>query len=89
MVSKKVTIVNEMGLHMRLAGDIVKAVKAHPGADVRIRSKNKEVKASSVMQIMMAGIKKGDEAEVIVSGSDEQAVLDELVTMIQEGFGKE
>ena len=40
------------------------------------------------MQIMAAGLKKGTEVEICVSGCDEQAVLDELAGMFEDGFGE-
>lgn len=35
-----------------------------------------------------AGIKKDTEVEIIVTGENEQAVLDEFVKMFEDGFGE-
>ena len=40
------------------------------------------------MQIMAAGIKKGTDVEIIANGGNEQAVLDELAAMFENGFGE-
>ena len=40
------------------------------------------------MQIMAAGIKKGNNVEIIVNGGNEQSVLDEFVKMFEDGFGE-
>ena len=88
MVSKNVTIVNAEGMHMRPAGLIAKAVKAHPDSEVILKANGKDIKAKAVMQIMAAGLKKGTEVEITVNGGDEQAVLDELVKMFEDGFGE-
>ena len=61
MVSKKVTVVNEQGMHMRPAGELAKAVKAHPDCEVTLNANGKTVKAKAPMQIMSACMKKGCE----------------------------
>ena len=63
MVSKKVTVVNAQGMHMRPAGDLAKAVKAHPDCEVTLTANGKTVKAKAPMQIMSACIKCGNEME--------------------------
>ena len=88
MVSKVVTVVNAEGMHMRPAGMIAKAVKNHPDSEVIMKANGKEIKAKAVMQIMAAGIKKGSDVELIVSGGDEQAVLSEIAEMFESGFGE-
>ncbi len=88
MLSRKVSIVNAEGMHMRPAGMIAKAVKAHPDSEVILKADGKDIKAKAVMQIMAAGLKKGTEVEICVSGGDEQAVLDELAGMFEDGFGE-
>lgn len=88
MVSKVVTVVNAEGMHMRPAGMITKAAKEHPDSEVIMKANGKDIKAKAVMQIMAAGIKKGTEVEIVVTGGDEQAVLDEFVQMFEDGFGE-
>ena len=88
MVSKTVVIKNEQGLHMRPAGIIAKAAKEHPECEIMMKANGKDIKAKAVMQIMAAGIKKDTEVEIIVTGENEQAVLDEFVKMFEDGFGE-
>ncbi len=88
MVSKKVTVVNEQGMHMRPAGVLAKAVKAHPDCEVTLNANGKSVKAKAPMQIMSACMKKGNEVEIVCEGADEQAVLDEIAAMFESGFGE-
>lgn len=88
MVSKTVIVRNEEGMHMRPAGMIAKAAKAYPDSDIIMKANGKDIKAKAVMQIMAAGIKKGTEVELVVTGGDEQAVLDEMVKMFEDGFGE-
>lgn len=88
MVAKTVTVVNEQGMHMRPAGLIAKAAKEHPECEILLKTGGKEVKAKAVMQIMAAGIKKGSEVEIAVTGEGEEAVLAEFVEMFESGFGE-
>lgn len=88
MVTKKVTVVNEQGLHMRPAGILAKAVKAHPDCEVTLNANGKTVKAKAPMQIMSACMKKGCEVEIVCDGAEEQAVLNEIVEMFENGFGE-
>ena len=88
MVSKTVTIVNAEGMHMRPAGMIAKAVKAYPDTEVILKANGKDIKAKAVMQIMAAELKKGTEVEIVANGTQEQAALDELAKMFEDGFGE-
>ena len=88
MVSKVVTVVNAEGMHMRPAGMIAKAAKEHPDSEIVMKANGKEIKAKAVMQIMAAGIKKGTDVELTISGGNEQAVLDVFVKMFEDGFGE-
>ena len=85
MVSKVVKVVNAEGLHMRPAGIVA---KEHPECEIMMKANGKNIKAKAVMQIMAAGIKKDTEVEIIVTGENEQAVLDEFVKMFEDGFGE-
>ena len=88
MVSKKVTVVNEQGMHMRPAGELAKVVKLHPDCDVILNANGKSVKAKAPMQIMSACMKKGCEVEIVCDGANEQTVLNEIVAMFENGFGE-
>ncbi|MDY3257731.1 MAG: HPr family phosphocarrier protein [Ruminococcus callidus] len=88
MVSEKVTVVNEQGLHMRPAGILAKAVKQHAGCEVTLNANGKTVKAKAPMQIMAACMKKGCEVKIVCDGEDEQNVLNEIVELFKSGFGE-
>lgn len=88
MTTKKVTVINEQGLHMRPAGVIAKVVKNHPDCEVLLNANGKQVKAKAPMQIMSACIKKGCEVEIVCDGADEQAVLNEIAALFEDGFGE-
>ena len=70
MVSKKVKVVNSQGFHMRPVTAFVGAMGKY-GSDVKIVSKGNEINGKSLMSIVAACIKCGEEIEVQCSGDDE------------------
>ena len=87
MVSKTLKIKNEMGFHMRPANMFVTAMTKY-SSDIEIVTDTKRINGKSIMNIMAACIKCGSEITVECSGADEQAMLDEAVSLIESGFGE-
>ena len=57
-------------------------------SDIEIVTDTKRINGKSIMNIMAACIKCGSEITVECSGADEQAMLDEAVSLIESGFGE-
>ncbi|MDE6470225.1 MAG: HPr family phosphocarrier protein [Eubacterium sp.] len=87
MVSKTTKITNEMGFHMRPANQFVTAMTKY-SSDVNLIVNQKTINGKSIMNIMAAAIKCGSEITVECNGSDEQAMLDEAIALIESGFGE-
>lgn len=87
MVSKKLTIVNAQGFHMRPASTFATAMGKY-ASDVTIKHNGNDVNAKSLMNIIAACIKCGNEIEVVANGADENDALAEAVQMIESGFGE-
>ena len=87
MVSEKVTVVNEQGLHMRPAGALAGEMGKFD-SEVTIKKDGRSVNAKSVMDLMAACIKCGTELQIECSGSDENEALQKAVEMIKSGFGE-
>ena len=88
MVSKKVTILNEQGIHMRPAGMLAKAATEYKDCKINLKANDKTINAKTIMQIMAACMKKGCEVEIVCDGENEQAALDEIAAMFENGFGE-
>ena len=88
MVTKTVKVVNEQGMHMRPAGVLAQEMKKFAGCTVMLKTGGKEKKATSVMQVMAAGIKCGTEVEISADGENEQAALDKAAELFESGFGE-
>ena len=91
MVSGKTKIKNPTGLHLRPAGLFCKtAMQFASKITVRKQARNEEVTANakSVLSVLGACIKSGDEIEVICEGSDETSALAEMIRIIEDGLGE-
>ena len=87
MVSQKVTVKNPTGLHLRPAGILCKEAmqfKSH----ITFRYRENTANAKSVLSVLGACIKSGDEIELVCEGEDEQEALVALVHAIDYGLGE-
>lgn len=85
-----VTIVNQRGLHARASAKFVGAVATLPeGAQVKVAKGANTAAGGSILGLMMLGAAKGDTIELIVDGNDSEAVLAQLVALVEDGFGED
>ncbi len=87
MVSKKVTLTNAQGFHMRPAMNFVQAITKYP-CKISVKTPDKEVDGKSVMNLIAACIKCGTEVEIICDGEQENEALDTAIALIESGFGE-
>jgi phosphocarrier protein len=73
---------------MRPATLFVNAISKYK-SDVTIKFNGNDVNAKSLMNLIAACIKFGSNIEVVASGEDEEAALDEAVKLIESGLGEE
>lgn len=91
MVSGKVKIKNPTGLHLRPAGLFCKtAMQFGCKIIVKKQTRGEDVTANakSVLSVLGACIKSGDELELVCDGEDEQTALDEMVRIVEDGLGE-
>ncbi|MBP3295587.1 MAG: HPr family phosphocarrier protein [Lachnospiraceae bacterium] len=87
MVSQKVTIKNPTGLHLRPAGNLCKeAMKFRSMITFTFRENTANSK--SVLSVLGACVKSGDEIELICEGEDEEEALESLVAAVESGLGE-
>lgn len=87
MVSEKVKITDASGLHLRPAGVLCKEAmkfKSH----ITFTAKNTTANAKSVLSILGACVRCGDEIEFTCEGEDEKEALECLVNAAKMGFGE-
>jgi len=81
----KYIIQDELGLHARPAGLMVKEIKAL-SCDVKIEGNGKSAEASKIMAIMAMGIKKDMEVTVTIAGEGEEEAAVKLEQFFKENF---
>lgn len=87
MVSKRVTVINAQGFHMRPASNFAGEMGKF-SSSVRLEVGDKSVDGKSLMNIIASCIKCGTEINIVCEGDDEQAMLDKAVEMIESGLGE-
>ncbi|MBF1011045.1 MAG: HPr family phosphocarrier protein [Lachnospiraceae bacterium] len=87
MLSRKITIKNPSGLHLRPAGVLSQTAMKFK-SDIIIEYGEKRIVAKSVLNVMAAGIKAGTEVNLIVDGEDEEEAMNTLVEAIESGLGE-
>lgn len=85
MKEVKYIITDELGIHARPAGLLVKAVSQY-NCDVIIKIGEKEGNAKSIISIMTLGVKKGDEVTFLVDGTDEAEASETLRVFLSENL---
>lgn len=85
MKSKKLSVVNPSGLHLRPAGLLCQTSMKYKSSVV-ILSGSKEINAKSVLSVMTCGVKCGDGIEVRCEGEDEEAALEAVCHLIETGL---
>lgn len=85
MKSFRYIIQEEMGLHARPAGIMVKTVRQIPDK-VMIHGNGKSADAAKLMAIMSMGVKKGMEVEVTVEGEQEEETAAALEQFFMDNF---
>lgn len=77
MKSFSYTVKDELGIHARPAGMLVKEVKNFQ-SKVTLEKDGKSVDASRLMAVMGMGVKKDQTVTVTVEGDDEEAACDAI-----------
>jgi phosphocarrier protein HPr len=87
---QSVVIVNRRGLHARASAKFVGMVAGLPaGISVTVSKPPHSAAGGSILGLMMLGAAKGDTVEVAVEGDAADAVLAELIALIENGFGED
>ncbi|HBV81840.1 MAG: HPr family phosphocarrier protein [Lachnospiraceae bacterium] len=87
MVCQKVVIKNPTGLHLRPAGILCKEAMQF-NALITFTFRGNTANAKSVLSVLGACVKSGDEIEIICDGSDENEALSTMVKIIEDGLGE-
>ena len=85
MKSFEYTIKDELGIHARPAGMLVKEVKNFQ-SKVMLEKDGKSVDASRLMAVMSMGVKQGQTVTITVEGEDEDAAYEAVKAFFESNL---
>ena len=87
MVSRKVRIGNPTGLHLRPAGIFCNVANRY-ACKIMFEYGNMYENAKSVLSVLGACVKSGDEITLVCDGEDEDEALRAMVDAVESGLGE-
>jgi len=88
MIKKKIVLKHRSGLHIRPASILAKNASKFK-ADFYIIKDGTKINGKSVMGIMMLGVTKDSELELIFDGVDEKELKSKVLSLFESNFGEE
>jgi phosphocarrier protein len=85
MVSKKVKVLNEAGLHTRPSSVLVKKASQFK-SEFYIQMYGYKVNGKSILGVMTLAAEEGAELELILEGPDEAEALAEIIDLFENKF---
>lgn len=86
-LQQKVTLNNLLGLHIRVATEVVKILE-NKKCEVYFSYNNKIVKANSVLNLLMLSARKGAVIEITATGEEAKEVMQFLTDAFESRFGE-
>lgn len=85
MITKEVTINNQVGLHARPATFFIQKANEYKSS-IWIEKDDRRVNAKSLLGVLSLGIVKGTSVNLIADGSDEDVAVETLSELIASDF---
>ncbi len=87
MITKKLTVLNKLGIHARPAAQFVRVASRYK-SDVTVEKDDESVDGKSIMGLMMLAVGCGAVIEVSVDGTDENEAMAALEELVANKFGE-
>lgn len=85
MISKKVTIQNEYGIHVRPSGVIISEL-SNIKSTITLKAKGMELSLMSIMDLLALGLEKNDQLEISSEGDDEEKSLELMADLFEKVY---
>lgn len=85
VLKQKVMVKNQTGLHLRPAGILCRTAMLYK-SHISLKNGDTTVNAKSVLSVLGAGVKAGDELEITCEGMDEQEAMEAMVKLFESGL---
>ena len=79
-------VTNELGLHLRPAGQFVRMASEFD-SEIWIEYQGNRINAKSIMGILSLAIDCGAQIKILADGPDEKEALEKLGKFVNSGFG--
>jgi len=86
MLSEKIIIDCPLGIHLRPAGAVSENASRYNSKITFEYTEGKTANAKSLLSILAAGIKCGDEINLICDGPDESEALQDVIRTLKEAI---
>jgi phosphocarrier protein HPr len=88
MISRTVTVVNQLGMHARAAAKFVH-LAAEFESRIVVSRQGREMDGKSIMGLLLLAAARGTLVTIAADGRDEQRAVDALVDLVISGFGED
>jgi phosphocarrier protein HPr len=88
MQERTLLVKNKLGLHARPAAQFVQTAGKFQ-SHIKLFKDDQEVDGKSIMGLMTLAACCGSTLRIVAEGEDEAAAIEELVKLIESGFGEE
>lgn len=85
MYSKEVVVQNQIGLHARPATFFIQRANEFK-ATIWVEKDERRVSAKSLLGVLSLGITRGTSITLLAEGTDEEAAINALVSLINSNF---
>ncbi len=87
MISRNITIQNNVGLHARPATFFIQKANSYK-CSIWVEKDDRRVNAKSLLGVLSLGIVKGMTITLIADGPDEAEALEGIATLVDTGFSE-
>ena len=88
MITKKLTILNKLGLHARAAAKVVSLANEFESTII-ITKDGKNADARSIMKLLMLSASQGSRISVEVNGADQRDAMKSIVELFNNKFDEQ
>lgn len=86
MISRNITIQNNVGLHARPATFFIQKANSYKSS-IWLEKDDRRVNAKSLLGVLSLGVTRGMQITLIADGQDEVEALNGLEELVSTGFG--
>lgn len=87
IISRQVSVVNDLGIHARSAAKIAK-VAENAKKNVWLKKNEEKVDAKSILDILMLACGRGTVVLLEIEDESDMEVLEKMVDLFKDGFGE-